>query len=63
MKLTVNKVKIMKSSFELKKNKNLDYDVVEIQKEDSVQLNGEYEYLKALNEINKLQNMVDQGQI
>ena len=53
----------MKSSFELKKNNSFDYDVVEINKEDAVQLNGEYEYLKALNEINKFQNMVDQGQI
>ena len=35
MNLTLNKIKIMKSSFELKKNKNLVYEIVEISKEDA----------------------------
>jgi uncharacterized protein (UPF0276 family) len=59
IKLTVNKIKIMKSSFELKKNKSLDYEIMPMEKEDAMLLNGEYEYLKALIEINKLKNMVD----
>ena len=49
----------MRQSFELKKIKNLDYEIIELPQEGIEMLNGEYQYLKALIEIKKLQIMVN----